>query len=132
MTPNNDKPAVVLVVEDAEETRHATRQLLTASGYQVNTAEDEEAAVFEATYRRPNLILISPGVNPVGAVAVAQRIRERADLGEEVPVVIFCVGSLEQGAEVDAGHNIYMTRPDHFDQLRVFLSRLLSRPSRPY
>ena len=53
MTPNNDKRAVILVVEDVEETRHATRLLLTASGYQVNTAEDEETAVFEATYVVP-------------------------------------------------------------------------------
>lgn len=130
MTPNNHKPAVILVVEDVEETRQATRQLLIASGYQVSTAEDEEAAVFGATHRRPDLILISSGANPVGAIAVAQRIRARAELREEVPVVVFCVASLEQGAEVDVGHNIYMTRPDHFDQLRVFLSRLLSRPGR--
>jgi CheY-like chemotaxis protein len=113
MTFNNDKPAVILVVEDVEETRQATRQLLIASGYQVNTAEDEEAAVFGATYRPPDLILISSGANPVGAVAVARRIRARAKLREEVPVVIFCVASLEPGAEIDAGHNVYITRPDH-------------------
>jgi hypothetical protein len=28
---------------------------------------------------------------------------------------------------VGAGHNIYLTRPDNFDQLRVLLSRLLQK-----
>jgi len=130
MTINNESSAVILVVEDVEETRHATQQLLTASGYQVNTAQDEDGAVFDAIHRRPDLILISPGLYPLRAAAIARGIRERSELGEDVPVVIFCVPSLDQGAEVAVGHNIYMTRPDDFDQLRFFLSRLL-KPPRP-
>ena len=128
----SEEPVVVLVVEDVEETRRAMQQLLIVCGYQVSTAEDEEGAVFTATHRRPDLILISPGLNPARVAASARRIRERSKLGEEVPIVIFCVASLDQGAEVSVGHNIHMTRPDDFDQLRALLSRLLSRPSRAW
>ena len=31
--------------------------------------------------------------------------------------MVFCVISLNEGAEVAAGYNVYMTRPDNFDQL---------------
>ena len=58
-------------------------------------------------------------------IATARRIRRRAELGEEVPVVIFCVPTVAQGAEVDVGKNVHVTRPDNFDQLRGFLRRLL-------
>ena len=104
-----------------------TERLLTASGYQVSTARDEAEAVVQAGLHPPDLILISPGVDPTRAVAIARRIRERAGLGEEVPVVFFCVASLDEGAEVGVGYNVYMTRPDNFDQLRMLLSRLLRK-----
>lgn len=131
MTSQRKWRSVILVVEDVEETRCGTERLLTASGYQVNTARDEEEAVLKASPHRPDLILISPGLNPTRAVAIARRIRERAGLGEEVPVVVFSVSSIDEGTEVAGGHNVYMTRPDNFDQLRALLSRLLRKLSRP-
>jgi hypothetical protein len=42
-----------------------------------------------------------------------------------VPVVIFCIASVNEGEEIDLGRNIYATRPDNFNQLRSFLRRLL-------
>lgn len=100
-------------------------RLLAASGYQVSSAGDEEAAVLKAGLYHPDLILLSLSVNPTRAVAIAKRMRERAGLAGEVPVVVFCVANLDEGAEVAAGYNVYLTRPDNFDQLRGLLSRLL-------
>jgi DNA-binding response OmpR family regulator len=127
---NQERRFVILVVEDVEETRHGVERLLTSSGYRVSTARDEEDAVIKAGVVLPDLILISLGLNPIRAFATARRIRERAGLGKEVPVVVFCVAGLDEGAEVAAGHNIYLTRPDNFDQLRSLLSRLLRKPPR--
>jgi len=127
MTSNRERRAAILVVEEVEETRHGIERLLAASNYQVSTGRDEEEAVLKASLHRHDLILISPGLNPGRAVAVARRIRERSGLREEVPVVFFCVAGLDEGAEVGVGHNVYLTRPDNFDQLRAFLSRLLQK-----
>ena len=127
MTSNQQHFSAILVIEDVEETRRGTEQLLTASGSQVTTARDEDNAVLQASLNPPDLILISPGVHPVGAVAIARRIRDRSGLGEEVPVVFFSVTSLDEGEEVGVGHNVHMTRPDNFDQLRALLSRLLRK-----
>jgi CheY-like chemotaxis protein len=123
--------SVILVVEDVEETRYGIERLLSAGGYHVTTARDDEEAVLQASLHRPDLILISLGLDAVQVLSIARRIRERARLSEEIPVVAFCITSLDEGAEVEAGHNVYLTRPDNFDQLRVLLGQLLGKSPRP-
>jgi CheY-like chemotaxis protein len=86
--------------------------LLTASGYQVSSAREEEAALKDSLHH-PNLILCGMGLDTVQALPVATRIRDRAGLGEEVPVAVFCVANLNEGAEVAVGYNVYMMRPDN-------------------
>jgi CheY-like chemotaxis protein len=127
VTSDQERRSVILIVEDVEETRHGIERLLTASGYQASTARDEEEAIQKARLHHPALILISMGLDAVRVLPVARRIRERAGLEEEVPVVVFCVASLNEGDEVAAGYNVYMTRPDNFDQLRALLSRLVRK-----
>jgi two-component system, OmpR family, KDP operon response regulator KdpE len=131
VTPNREQRSFILVVEDVEETRYGIERLLTASGYRVSAARDEEEAIQRASLHHPDLILMSLGLDAVRVLPVVRRIRERAGLGEEVPVVVFCVASLNEGDEVAAGYNVYMTRPDNFDQLRASLSRLLRKLPQP-
>lgn len=51
---------------------------------------------------------------------------------EDVPVIAFCASCFDEGgAEVGVGFNVYMTRPDNFDQLRALISRLLRTPQSP-
>jgi CheY-like chemotaxis protein len=116
---------VILVIEAVEETRQGIERLLSVSDYQVTTAKDERDAIFNARLTPPNLILISLDRNVVSILPVVQRIRDGAGIGESIPVVVFCVTSLEEGAEVEAGYNVYLTRPENFDQLRILLGRLL-------
>jgi DNA-binding response OmpR family regulator len=97
----------------------------------VSTARDEEEAVQKAILYPVDLILISPGLDAAQVLPVARRMRKRAGLDEEVPAVVFSVTSIDEGAEVAVGQNVYMTRPDNFDQLRAFLSRLLRKLPRP-
>jgi CheY-like chemotaxis protein len=127
VTSDQEQRSVILVIEDVEETRHGIERLLSASGYQVTTARCEDEAVFKARLHRPDLILISLGLDVAQIPPIATRIREGTGLDEEVPVVVFCVANLSEGAEVAAGHNVYMTRPDNFDQLRALIRRLLGK-----
>ena len=128
MTSNRERRPVILVIADEEETRYGIKRLLAASGYRVNTAKNEEEAALPARLYRPDLILTSLNLDAVQAIPVVRRIRGRAGLGEEVPVVGFCAAGLDEGAEVGVGFNVYMTWPDNFDQLRAFLSRLIRKP----
>jgi len=116
---------LVLVVEHDEETRDGIEQLLSADGYRVEAARNEEDAVKRALRCCPDLILVTVAGSPDAAVGAAVRIRRRAGIDVAVPVVVFCVPALEQGAEVPLGRNVHVTRPDNFDQLRAFLLRLI-------
>src|SRR5262245_37118138 len=117
--------AIVLVVDDVEETRDGIETLLSADGYSVHAARSEDDAVEKARRHWPDLILVSLGGAPVDVVASAARIRRRAGLSESIPVVVFCVPIVDEGAEVAIGNNVHVTRPDNFDQLRAFIGRLL-------
>ena len=121
---NNTGP-IILVVEDVEETRDGIEKLLTADGYQVNPARDEDDAVDRAKRGPPGLILVSVAGPHAEVIALAARVRQRAELSDDIPIVIFCIPSIAEGAEVALGRNVYITRPDNFDQLRTFLKKLL-------
>src|SRR5579859_1125867 len=119
---------IILVVEDVEETRDVIELLLESDGYRVDPARNEDDAVRWARSERPGLILVSLAGSEATVIATAKRIRQRAEVGEAIPVIIFCTASLAEGAEVGIGRNIHVTRPDNFEQLRAFLQRLLTQP----
>jgi DNA-binding response OmpR family regulator len=117
---------VVLVAADDPETRDGIERLLSADGYRVQAARSEDDAVDRARREQAQLILVSLAGTPAHVVASAVRIRRRAGLGDGVPVVVFHVDTLYDGAEEDLGFGVYATCPDNFDQLRSFLGRLLA------
>ena len=127
MSTENDTSLTILVVEDIEETRDGIEKLLKADGYDVEAARDERGAIESARRNRPDLILVSLGGSPRDVIVTAHRIRERAELEEKVPVVLFCTEEIGEGDEVAIGQNVYATRPDNFNQLRTLLGRLLHK-----
>ena len=120
---------LILVVEDVQETLDGIEKLLKGDGYRVSLARDEEDAVESAQRQPPSLILVSLGGLPREVIVSARRIRERAQMKEDVPVVIFCIEELPEGDEVAIGENVHVTRPDNFNQLRSLLTRLLEVPT---
>jgi CheY-like chemotaxis protein len=125
------RTAIVLVAHDVEETRDGIEALLTTDGYAIVTARHEDEAVARARRRRPDLILVSFDGVAVDVILSAARIRQRAGLGNIVPVVIFSVSIVDEGAEIALGNNVYITSPDNFDQLRGLIGRLLSQTTSP-
>jgi two-component system response regulator MprA len=121
----NDTTAVILVVEDVAETRDGIEKLLKTDGYRVTVARDERDAVESAQRSRPDLILVSLAGTPSEVLVAARRVRERAETGVGVPLVVFCINDICEGEEVAIGENVYLTRPDNFNQLRSLLARLL-------
>jgi CheY-like chemotaxis protein len=117
---------IILVVEDVAETRDGIEALLQADGYQVIAVGGEPGAVASARQERPDLILVSLAGHLREVSVVARNIRRRAELGESVPIVIFCIGDVAEGDEVAIGQNTHITRPDNFNQLRALIARLLA------
>lgn len=120
-----DMISIILVVEDVAETRDGIEKLLKADGYYVTLARDEVDAIESAQLRTPDLILVSLAGLPREVIFSARRIRERSNIGEGVPVVVFCNQEIGEGDEIAIGHNVHVTRPDNFNQLRGLLTRLL-------
>ncbi len=125
MEKKNHDPNSILVVEDVHETRDGIEKLLQADGYRVAVARDERDAIESAREKPPNLILVSLAGLPHEVIVIGRRIRERAGIGANVPVVLFCIAEIAPGDEVAIGQNVHVTRPDNFNQLRSLLIRLL-------
>ena len=127
MDKKNDTNLIILVVEDVQETREGIEKLLLVDGYRIALARDEQDGIDSARRQRPDLILVSLAGIPREVILSARRIRESALIGEDVPVVVFCVDDIAQGDEIAIGENVHLTRPDNFNQLRSLLARLLHR-----
>jgi CheY-like chemotaxis protein len=127
VTRNKQRGATILVVADYEYLRDGIKALLEADGHRVNPARGEADAVVAAKRHRPDLILVTLDQSGDDMSAIARRVRARARLGEIVPIVMFCILTVAEGAEIQVGENTYATRPVNFDQLRDLLSRLIVR-----
>ena len=127
MDKNNNSNLMILVVEDIRETGEGIERLLLVDGYRVALARNEQDGIESAQRQRPDLILVSLAGLPLDVIDSAARIRKSAAIGEDVPVVVFCVEEIAEGDEVAIGENVHLTRPDNFNQLRSLLARLLQR-----
>ena len=127
MDNKNDMNQIILVVEDVQETREGIEKLLLVDGYRIALARDEQDGIESARQQRPDLILVSLAGLPREVILSARRIRESAAIGEDVPVVVFCVDEIAEGDEIAIGENVHVTRPDNFNQLRSLLARLLDK-----
>jgi CheY-like chemotaxis protein len=115
----------LLVLEDEEETAMLVEMMLRKDGYCVAVARSEEDAIAQACRRDPDLILVMIGGHPERVSIFPSRIREGPRAGGDIPIVFFCVTTVPEGAEIDVGKQVYLIRPDNFNQLREFLYRLL-------
>ena len=125
MSKEDIRTRIILVVEDVHETRDGIEKLLNTDGYRVTVARDELDAIESAGRLSPDLILVSLAGLPRDVIITARRIRETAALGEDVPVVVFCVDEIAEGDEVAIGKIVHVARPDNFNQLRSLLARLV-------
>ena len=131
MTREEEVSPIILVVEDVHETRDGIETLLTADRYRVAVARDEADAIERAQRAKPDLILVGLAGSPREVISRALSIRQHAEVGEGVPVVVFCIEGIDEGDEVAIGKNVHLTRPDNFNQLRSLIARLLNRNAIP-
>ena len=94
MDKKNDTNPIILVVEDVQETREGIEKLLLVDGYRVTLARDEQDGIESARRQRPDLILVSLAGIPREVILSARRVRERAAIAEDVPVVVFCIDDI--------------------------------------
>ena len=118
--------ALILVVEDVHEIGDGIERLLKADGYRVVLARDEVEGIESAQLTRPDLILVNWTKLSGEVLPLVHRIREHSSIGDQVPVV-FWIEDIDEGEEVEVAENVFLTRPDSFNQLRRLFARLLDR-----
>lgn len=120
------RAALILVVEDVHEISGGIERLLKADGYRVILASDELEGIKSAQLTPPDLILMNWTGLSGEVLPVVHRIREQAAVGDQTPVV-FWIEDIDEGEEVEIARNVFLTRPDSFNQLRGLLARLLDQ-----
>jgi CheY-like chemotaxis protein len=123
--------ALVLVVEDHEDTRLMLKHLLMLRGFDVAEAANGEEAIDLAERLRPGLILMDGSLPSLDGISATRRMRELATL-RGVPIVMLS-GHAESAAQArarDAGCDGYLVKPFGFEQLYRVLARYLSAENR--
>ncbi|HVF48934.1 MAG TPA: response regulator [Pyrinomonadaceae bacterium] len=118
--------ALILIVEDHDDTRFMLRTLFQLRGMGVVEAEDGEAGVRVAEEVCPDMILMDMNLPRLNGLAATQLIRESKTLSG-VPVVILSGDAAppSQTAAFAAGCSDYLVKPLDFGQLdRILQQRL--------
>ena len=109
--------AIILVVEDFEDSRFSLCRLLEMSGHAVLEARDGAEAIAAAVGERPDLVLMDVSLPDIDGITATERIR--TELGPELPIIILSAHDAEQFYEraTAAGCDDYVTKPLDFDRL---------------
>jgi CheY-like chemotaxis protein len=121
------RPAIILVVEDSQDTRDVLSFSLTKNGYKVVTAVNGEAAVYVALCEHPDLILMDLNMPLMDGLAATEEIREHEELSD-VPILAmtaYDTYGMKEAAK-EAGCDGYIKKPIDFNKLDTILWRILS------
>ena len=116
----------LLIVGDVKEAGFGIKRLLEMDHYRVLIAATEQEAVESARHNRPDLLLVDLRRPPLDTAAISRRIRRRARLKRDVPIVIITVVTPEMEYKDTAlSHNVHVTYSVEFEQLEDLLRHLL-------
>lgn len=115
----------VLLVDDEPRTACALRTTLTARGYEVLTAQDNQIAVELAAERDPDVVVLDPGPAGTESTKVIAGLRTRTT----APVIV--VSALDVPARkvelLDAGADDYVVKPFDMEEMLARLRALVRR-----
>lgn len=123
--------SLVLLVKDNEETLSDMKQVLELNGYRVMDTDNGQAAVKQARYSHPDLLLVDLDVPLLYELVAARQIIKNSRLGWVPGVIPVVIVSHEREfdpapmMEVNLRRNEYVTRLSDYDQLAYLLEYLL-------
>jgi len=117
--------ARVLVCDDELPIRRALGVNLRARGYEVDLAEDGEAALALAARHHPDVVILDLGLPGIDGVEVIEGLRGWS----AVPILVLSARDAEAAkvAALDAGADDYVTKPFGMDELLARLRAALRR-----
>jgi two-component system KDP operon response regulator KdpE len=119
----------ILVVDDEPQIRRALRTALTGHGYEVEVADDGEAALTMLAARPPDAVVLDLMMPGVDGFEVVRQTREWS----RVPIVVLSARGEERSKveALDLGADDYLTKPFGIDELLARLRAVLRRSGVP-
>ena len=118
--------ARILVVEDDEDLRHATKLKLERGGYQTAAAADATQAL--AILRRQSADLVLCDLHLPGLSGLELLKAVRLEFPETAMIIITAYGTIDTAVEaIKSGAYDYITKPIHPDELIALVNRVLER-----
>jgi two-component system response regulator MprA len=117
----------ILVVDDERAVRESLRRALELEGYEIDLAEDGQAALVRLeTEAEPDAMILDVLMPGVDGLEVCRRLRGQ---GSRLPVLMLTARvEVENRVEgLDAGADDYVTKPFALDELKARLRALLRR-----
>jgi len=121
------------VVDDDRAVREALRRTLTLAGYEVQVAEDGEAALEQIVQAVPDAVVLDVGLPGMDGLEVCRRVRllpaPQHGVGNRVPILILTARDAvaDRIDGLDVGADDYMVKPFDVGELKARLRALLRR-----
>ncbi len=119
-------PAKILVVEDNPDAREVLAALLEIEGFKVLTAEDGIDGIDIAQAECPDLIITDVNMPNLDGVEMITRLREHPKCRCVPILVLTAYSDLDSAWAINAGANVFMTKPFEFGLLKTAVKQLLS------
>jgi two-component system KDP operon response regulator KdpE len=122
------RPSRILIVDDEPGIRRIVRANLAARGYDVDVAEDGEAALEAAARQPPDLVLLDLMLPGIDGVEVLRRLRTWL----EAPIVVLSARGEDEikVTALDSGADDYLTKPFNVEELLARVRASLRRSSK--
>ncbi|MEV8529310.1 MULTISPECIES: response regulator transcription factor [unclassified Streptomyces] len=128
MSPAEDEPQRILIVDDEPAVREALQRSLAFEGYGTEVAVDGLDALAKAEAYQPELIVLDIQMPRMDGLTAARRLRAA---GSTTPILMLTardtVGDRVTG--LDAGADDYLVKPFELDELFARIRALLRRSS---
>jgi two-component system, cell cycle response regulator DivK len=120
--------AKILVVEDDPLTSTLLTRILSSDQHEVITADDGLQGVMHARTDHPDLIIMDIGLPTLNGLQATQRIRAMPST-RTTPIIVLSAFASEDSrlASLQAGCDVYQTKPINFNTLREAIRALLDR-----
>jgi two-component system, cell cycle response regulator DivK len=122
----------VLIVDDIADVRDLYTEYFWAAGCRVVTAHDGEAGITAARYYEPDVIVMDLSMPRLDGITAIKRLKSDARTGD-VPVILltgYPFRAIEEGA-LEAGADVFLTKPCLPEDLKTHVQRLLRKRRRP-
>lgn len=116
----------ILVVDDEDSIRDALATALRYEGFAVDEARDGREALLEAERFQPDVVILDRKLPEIEGTEVGRRLRER---GWRMPILFLTATEAgdEQGDALDAGEDVFVTKPFSLDDVIARIRAMLRR-----